>query len=477
MPEISVNLPEKLQCLFQDHVLDEFGQKIPELDPDGNQLYHVDARGVATQEPRYVQIRNIYIRGGRGGAKSMSMGQFVALDMLTNGHQWLLAREIQDSIKDSSYKEVRDGAVMLGIEDHFRFNNDKIVCVDNGAECLFSGLRYVSDSVKSKKGIMRVWIEEADKVSEKSIDTLTPTIRAPGSRLYWTYNPNHNNDPVHLRALSPGPRDLSIVINWRDNPWFPPVLLYEKDELRRTNFRKYLKVYEGMTEEQSGSTTFDPKWFLQRWKNLSSIRGNCYILFDPANTDSKKSDFTAWAVWIMGYDKNKYLIELGRDRLVGVEKWDKLVEIHRRCKKRYESVTVGYERYGAQSDISFFRTRMEEVGYRFPIKELAGKMSKTDRISLLSNPMSVGIVYLPTECPNKRKDGVIEDMVKVLTDELSMHPFIPKDVHDDVSDVAARIEDPVFNAVFPEGEASEYEEDQWGRPAKILTDVNRDWEI
>jgi phage terminase large subunit len=48
------------------------------------------------------------------------------------------------------------------------------------------------------EGITTFWGDEAQAFSQSSIDTLVPTIRKPGSRLIWTWNPDLETDPVDV---------------------------------------------------------------------------------------------------------------------------------------------------------------------------------------------------------------------------------------------------------------------------------------
>ena len=130
--EIALKLPEKMDILFQDVVLDAFGKPMIERDANGDVLYEVEWKfnedGTEYTEelvidkdgnpvPRIMRVRNKYLLGGRGGGKSQGVGMFAPTDVLTNGHTWLLAREIQDSIKKSSYKEFQEGAEELKIHN------------------------------------------------------------------------------------------------------------------------------------------------------------------------------------------------------------------------------------------------------------------------------------------------------------------------------------------------------------------------
>ena len=77
---------------------------------------------------------------------------------------------------------------------------------------MFKGLWNNEQSIKSIEGIDIAWVEEAQTVSKKSIDVLTPTVRKPNSKIVYTYNRLLEEDPIHTRLVLEGRPD-TIIIN------------------------------------------------------------------------------------------------------------------------------------------------------------------------------------------------------------------------------------------------------------------------
>ena len=71
-----------------------------------------------------------------------------------------------------------------------------------GSEYIFKGLRHNLDEIKSTEGIDRAWVEEAEKVSEESWDTLTPTIRKPGSQIWVDFNPKDERSATYQKFVA-----------------------------------------------------------------------------------------------------------------------------------------------------------------------------------------------------------------------------------------------------------------------------------
>ena len=101
----------------------------------------------------------------------------------------------------------------------------------NGSLIIFQGMQnHTSDSIKSLEGYDCAWVEEAQSLSQRSLDLLRPTIRKPESELWFTWNPASPDDPVDrlLRGDTPPPGSVVIPVNYDQNPWFPEVLRVEK---------------------------------------------------------------------------------------------------------------------------------------------------------------------------------------------------------------------------------------------------------
>lgn len=123
-------------------------------------------------------------------------------------------REFQNSIAESSYQLLADLIKQYELND-FILTNNSIVNKINGSDFLFKGLWNNEQSIKSIEGIDIAWVEEAQTVSEKSLEVLTPTIRKDGSQIIYTYNRLLEEDPVHNRLVIQGrPNTLIINVNY-----------------------------------------------------------------------------------------------------------------------------------------------------------------------------------------------------------------------------------------------------------------------
>lgn len=187
--------------------------------------------------------------GGRGGAKSWSVARALLVLGTETPLRILCARELQGSIADSVHKLLSDQVAELGLSNFYVIQKLTITGV-NGTEFLFAGLKNNIGSIRSKEGIDRVWVEEANLVSKASWDTLIPTIRKDGSEIWITFNPELDTDVTWKRFVEKPPANAVVrKIGWQENPWFPKVLVDEKADLEERDPDSALVVWEGHTRQ------------------------------------------------------------------------------------------------------------------------------------------------------------------------------------------------------------------------------------
>ena len=201
--------------------------------------------------------------GGRGSGKSFSVA--TALIFLSNAVKLriLCCREIQNSIRDSSYQILKDSAERLGITHNFTFKEAEIVNNLTGSRFIFSGLLRNENSIRSKEGIDIVWVEEASSVSKSSWDVLIPTIRKAGSEIWLTFNPLTFDDPTNRFIDNPPPNAWVQKVNYTENPFFPDVLRQEMEYDKKNDYERYLHVWEGFPLTISDAQIFRGKYVVE----------------------------------------------------------------------------------------------------------------------------------------------------------------------------------------------------------------------
>ncbi len=116
-----------------------------------------------------------------------------------------------------------------------------------GTTFSFEGIKNNTNRVKSYEGINLCWAEEAVKISRASWGILIPTIRAEGSEIWMSFNPELETDYTYRRfVLEADPEEATVVkMTYRDNPWFPEVLRRDMERDRQRDPDYFLNVWEG----------------------------------------------------------------------------------------------------------------------------------------------------------------------------------------------------------------------------------------
>lgn len=190
--------------------------------------------------------RHICYYGGRSSGKSTQVAGAVLLSGMQRRERGLCAREIQNSIAESVHQLLRDQIEKYGL-DSWEVQKEIIRNKKTGSEIYFKGLHNNSQSIKSFEGVDWCWIEEAQSVSADSINTLIPTIRKPGSRFYWTFNPLTEHDPVwELVAGNPDDNTFVKKVNSEAiEELLSPEIINEREKMRRENPDLFAHVWLG----------------------------------------------------------------------------------------------------------------------------------------------------------------------------------------------------------------------------------------
>lgn len=113
---------------------------------------------------------------GRGAGKSWAFASVLIMKAIEKRIRVLCTRELQMSISDSVYRLLIDTINRLGLQDYFTVYQDEIKAF-NGSQFIFMGLKYNLKAIRSLEAVDVCWVEEADAVSNESLDVLIPTIR------------------------------------------------------------------------------------------------------------------------------------------------------------------------------------------------------------------------------------------------------------------------------------------------------------
>lgn len=195
--------------------------------------------------------RHYALYGGRGGGKSWAVADHLLITAAERSLRVGCAREHMKDIKESVKQLLDDRIQALGLQDHFESTYSppyEIRGRANDSLFIFKGLWRNPDGMKSMEGMDRVWVEEAARISQRTIDILIPTVRKDGSALIWTWNPEYDHDPIEKLfrgANGPPPRTIIKRVHAEDNPWFPAELREAMEAMYRDDPDRADHIYGG----------------------------------------------------------------------------------------------------------------------------------------------------------------------------------------------------------------------------------------
>ena len=169
----------------------------------------------------------------------------------------------------------------------------------------------------------------------------------------------------------------------------PVFLTQDQWDKKKAESSEYTIACQMLQNPNAGSNQeLKPEWF--RYYEVRPKTMNVYITCDYAG-GRKSTGSSNTAICVIGVDHamNKYLLDGVCHKLSLAERWTTIRDLRRKWLRQpgVQVVKVGYERFGAQSDIEHFEAMMKVEGEHFPIEELNwpndGPVSKDNRIRRL----------------------------------------------------------------------------------------------
>ena len=243
--------------------------------------------------------------GGRAGGKSYAFADCLLL--LARQKKLFIAcvREVQNSIKDSVYKLLKDRADYYKFDD-FIFYEDRIENIVTGSKFVFKGLKDQNkQNIKSLEGVDICWCEESQAITKDSFEVLNPTIRKAGSELWFSMNRENENDAI-WRAIAANPDDQTLIVkvNYYDNPFCPDEMKYLAEKCKADNLDDYMHIWEGEPISLGDYKLFNVKDVREAMiPKMDSSTSPLVIGLDIARAGSDKTVFCLRkGRWVMKFD-------------------------------------------------------------------------------------------------------------------------------------------------------------------------------
>lgn len=261
----------------------------------------------------------ILLEGGRSGGKSEQVGTLTLLMCLkrVDTGTFVCGREVQKSLETSVKSLLERLIKKFKLEKLFKITNKDITCRHNQVKIVFMGLKEGTsdnaDTVKSTDEAFAIWVEEAQTISQQSIDKLIPTTaRNKDFKIIFTYNRQRINTTVHDHFFPQNKqnenyteygweRTQHININYYDNKFNTKELIAIAEIDKKNNYRKWQHIWNGEPQTDYEGALWSYDTIKELNKNIVYEKENYIkriVATDPA-TSSKEFN-NEYGVMVLG---------------------------------------------------------------------------------------------------------------------------------------------------------------------------------
>ena len=335
------------------------------------------ARMANWTRPLFNRARYKVVFGGRGSGKTHAVAQILVMRAAQEPLRIACVREYQKSIQESAKQTIEHYIHATGLTEYFDIQRD-VINGSNGSRFFFRGMSTASEeSIRGWEGVDVVWVEEAQRMSERSREILYPTIRKAGSEIWFTFNPRNRYDPVFTDFCTGSARaDNAIIIktNYDANPWFPKELEEERLACLADEPDRYPHIWLGEPDDEAGVNKVVPySWLLQcveAWERWEPS-GFTYVGLDIADSDG-------------GGDENALAVRRGA-ALLHVESWmssDQGATARRAdslCRE-YDATRLYFDRQGVGAGVNtYLNYELKDREYQSQGVAFGGAVSSPDK--------------------------------------------------------------------------------------------------
>lgn len=215
-------------------------------------------------------------KGGRSGGKSHFFAeQLVSRWAGKPNLKTVGIREIQRTL-DQSVKALIEAKILkLGVADLFDVQRQVIRHKRGDGIMVFWGMQdHNADSIKGLEDFDIALVDEANAISKRSLQLLTPTLRKQGSEIWFGWNPDQESDPVDVFFReNEGDADFNLVhVNIDENPhisdtgWREYTRARERAQANPNDWAIFEHIWHGAYHVLSEAIVFSGKWVLSEFE-------------------------------------------------------------------------------------------------------------------------------------------------------------------------------------------------------------------
>lgn len=345
------------------------------------------------------KYRELIYYGGRGGAKTYEIKQFLSIKALTEKCNILCLREFARTNKHSLVAEFREFfatydfetilkeyVVTIKGENAIKIGITEISFKHNGSKIVFMGIN--DNTVLSLKSVSKInycWVEEASFITEYAYNILKPTIREENSKIFFTFNPLNKDDFIYKKVLNnTSDRVFIKKVNYDSNAFFPKVLELDRiDDFKHKPRDYYNHIWLGAPLEYNDCQVINTDLIGYFDDDLKINYDETFITADTAYSKNESADFSVVGCFAVK-DEQIFLLRIFRG------KWD-FNELQNILLSAYEWVSVNHrppEKVLIEKKASGISLLQElRRVTNLPLKEVVPKTDKFSRVCDVLNEL------------------------------------------------------------------------------------------
>lgn len=273
----------------------------------------------AKYKPLYTApTRYFYLEGGRGGAKSFTVADFILRLTYEVGHKIIYTRYTLTSAEKSVIPEYNQQIEDKNLQNDFYITKEAIVNKRTASEVLFMGIKTSSGNqtakMKSIQGITTLVYDEFEEhPDEESFDKIDQSIRKKGvqNRIILLSNALHKQSWQYKRFFEKEhPNTTCIYTTYEDNrenlseDW-----LQIAERTKIENPAKYNKDYLGIHYDDVNGALWTMELINRNRVEKPISFKRIGVAIDPSATAKDTSDETGIIVGGLGFDGKTYIWE------------------------------------------------------------------------------------------------------------------------------------------------------------------------
>lgn len=255
--------------------------------------------------------------GGRGGMKTRFAFNVHSSCVHSHATRCYVLRERMTSLKESVFSGIDGNIKKMGLGGFLAVPSKWEIRNANSGKFVFGGMQNILD-MKGASDFKYFLMEEAEKTSQNTIDTLGPTLRdMPGSELWYLWNTGSSQDPMSKEFITPYQAELDktgfyeddyhmiVKLTYEDNPWFAhdESLQLELDKDRQKVKRgimsesRFNGIWKGAFNDDVANSVIKEDWFkacidAHKHKNFEAA-GTVVCSADPSDVGSDPFGYAA----------------------------------------------------------------------------------------------------------------------------------------------------------------------------------------